>query len=236
MSSETLNVVMPAYNEADGITESVSQVLDTIVGKIPNSRLIVFDDGSSDGTGKILDGLQKQFHPQLQVIHQPNRGHGPTIYRGMEYSRADWILLIDSDGQIELSEFPRFWERRAEADILIGNRVVRSDPPVRLWLSRLIRWYIRTFFQTAINDANVPFKLIRRPLWDEIKTYIPSDTLAPSLFLAVAAKRLKFRMVELEVAHLPRRSGQSSIAGWRLLKFCFKAFGQITAFRKKWAQ
>jgi glycosyltransferase involved in cell wall biosynthesis len=187
----------------------------------------VIDDGSRDATGAILDDLAKSHPYKMRVIHTPNRGHGPALWQGLNSANADWILLVDADNQIELDHFIDFWENRIQADIIIGNRLSRFDPPLRIWLSNLIRFFINFYFGEKIADANVPFKLFKHFLWEKVKKRIPADTLAPSLFLAVAAKRLGYKMVEYKVRHYPRRTGKGSLRSWQLLPFCFKAFQQL---------
>jgi hypothetical protein len=80
-------------------------------------------------------------------------------------------------------------------------------------------------------DANVPFKLMRRVVWEDARALIPADTLAPSLFLAVFAARRGYRVAHIEVAHRERQTGVVSIRRWRLLKFCARAFRQLLTFR-----
>ncbi|MGB9613549.1 MAG: WecB/TagA/CpsF family glycosyltransferase, partial [Candidatus Margulisiibacteriota bacterium] len=225
--------VMPAYNEVDSIEDTVRNIVNVILNKVSGSRLIVIDDGSHDGTEAILDHLASELEDKVQVFHQPNRGHGPAIYLGIEKSSAEWIFLVDSDNQIELSDFYKLWGKTKEAEILMGKRVLRHDPLVRLWLSKLIRHFLKIFLRMDIYDANVPFKLFKRQLWLKAQKYIPPNTLAPSLFLAVVAKKLGYRMIEIEVRHYPRRAGQSSLKSFRrLLGFCAKALVQLWVLKK----
>jgi len=228
----SLEIIMPVYNEAASIEETVRKIKTEILDKIPGSRLMVIDDGSSDGTEKILDQLAREFREVISVFHQPNRGHGPAIYSGMEKAKAEWLFLLDSDNQIELLDFYKLWEKKEQADLLLGKRVNRHDPWVRIYLSKIIRYFLRFFLGVSLYDANVPFKLFKSSLWDEVKRFIPPDTLAPSLFLAAAAKKFGYRILEVEVKHYPRRAGKSSLKKWKLFKFCLKAFGQLLSFRQ----
>jgi hypothetical protein len=98
-------------------------------------------------------------------------------------------------------------------------------------LTAAVRWTLRVLFGTRLYDANVPFKVFRRSLWLEAERFIPADTLAPSLFLAVYADRRKFDIRHVDVPHRERQTGTVSIRRWKLMKFCVRAFGQLVRFR-----
>ena len=110
-------------------------------------------------------------------------------------------------------------------------RTRRQDPVIRLWLTRLVRNVLPLLFGARITDANIPFKLLRRRIWEDARPLIPPDTLAPSLFLAVFAASRGFDVAYLPVPHRERQTGTVSIRRWRLLKFCARAFRQLVAFR-----
>src|SRR5690606_21860018 len=114
-----------------------------------------------------------------------------------------------------------------------GVRVRRNDPPFRLFLTRQIRRTLRPLFGVRLRDANVPFKVVRRSAWEAARPYIPEDTLAPSLFLAVFMKVRGMDVAEVDVAHKERETGVASIRRWKLLRFCGRAFRQLLAFRRR---
>ena len=104
---------------------------------------------------------------------------------------------------------------------------------LRLLLTRVIRGTLPLLVGVRMADANVPFKLFRRRLWDEAKPLIPPDTLAPSLFLAIFAAARGYRIAIVPVPHRERQTGVVSIRRWKLFKFCAKAFGQLVEFRRR---
>jgi glycosyltransferase involved in cell wall biosynthesis len=151
----------------------------------------------------------------------------------MEEARGEYLFLIDSDRQIPIEAFPPLWEAARGRDGAFGLRRRRHDPALRLALTRLVRGALRPLFGVSLADANVPFKVVRRSVWLAARDLIPEGTLAPSLFLAVYARRKGLDVVEMEVPHLPRRTGVVSIRRWKLFKFCARALGQLVVFRGK---
>ena len=232
-ATPTLSVIMPAYNEEGAITAAVAEVRDFVLDKVPGSELVVVNDGSRDRTGPILDELTAT-DPRVRVIHKPNGGHGPALRTGLDQAQGAALMLIDSDRQIPLTGFPPLWDAvNAGKDGAFGLRSSRQDPQLRLWLTKVIRGALPLLVGVRLTDANVPFKVFKRRLWDEAKPLIPADTLAPSLFLAIYAAAHGFDIAFIPVPHRERQTGVVSIRRWKLFKFCAKAFGQLVDFRRR---
>jgi len=231
MAEKVLDIIMPVYNEAGSLEQTLAEIANEVLTVIPGSRLLAIDDGSRDGSGHILDAWEKKHPSQIKVFHRPNRGHGASLLFGLQKAEAEWIFLLDSDDQIAVGQFSKLWERRRQAELLMGRRAKRQDPRLRLWLTALIRAFLRFYFGLSIYDANVPFKLFKRSLWEKAKIFIPPDTLAPSLFLAVVAQKQGCSWLEIEVAHSPRKAGTASLDKMKLFRFCFKALRQLLTLR-----
>jgi len=221
---------MPAYNEADCIADAVAEVQRCVLDRVADAELVVVNDGSKDQTGAILDGLAAQ-DPRVRAVHRPNGGHGRALRTGLDAAAGEYLFLIDSDRQIPLDAFADLWQDAQRADGAFGVRVNRHDPRLRLMLTRVIRYALRLMFGTKLYDANIPFKIIRRPVWEAARPLIPEETLAPSLFLSVFALRTGHAIVFREVPHRERETGVVSIRRWKLLKFCARALVQLVAFR-----
>jgi len=223
---------MPAYNEEDGIEVAVQAVQVNILDRVPNSELVVVNDGSRDGTGALLDRLASA-DPRVRVIHKANGGHGPAIMTGLGEAAGEFVFLIDSDNQIPLEEFAPFWTAVQEGnDAAFGVRRVRHDAELRKVLTVVIRLSLSTLFGVRLYDSNVPYKLLRQSLWTSARPLIPDGTLAPSLFLAVFAARRGYRIRYIDVTHKDRETGTVSIRRWKLIKFCARAFRQLLDFRR----
>jgi glycosyltransferase involved in cell wall biosynthesis len=227
-----LSVVMPAYNEEEVIALAVSDVQLHVLDKLDNAELIVVNDGSKDATGRIVDEIAAA-DPRVKVVHQKNGGHGAALMTGMAAAQGEYLLLLDSDRQIALDCFPVIWaEIEKGRDAVFGVRKRRYDPALRLYLTQLVRLCVHAFFGTPLYDANVPFKLFRRSIWEEAKPLIPPETLAPSLFLAVYTVYRGFDLFEQDVLHKERDTGEVSIRRFKLLAFCWKGFRQMIQFRR----
>jgi dolichol-phosphate mannosyltransferase len=226
-----LSVVMPAYNEEDGVTDAVHAVQNYVFSVVPNAELVAVNDGSRDRTGAILDELAAR-DPRVHAVHKKNGGHGPALITGMAAARGDYLFLIDSDNQIPLESFAPLWQQVQNGhDAAFGVRRVRNDARLRRVLTRVIRASLTALFGVRLRDANIPFKVFRRQLWNDASPLIPADTLAPSIFFAVHAARSGAKIAFVEVGHRDRTTGTVSIRRWKLIKFCARAWRQLLAFR-----
>lgn len=227
-----LSVIMPAYNEEGSIENAVRDIQRHVLKFLPEAEVIVVDDGSRDQTGKILDQLAME-DSHLHVIHQPNGGHGRALYTGMNTAKGEYFFLIDSDRQIPLEAFGELWTASVNRDGAFGIRAERQDPYLRLILARCIRRALKWLFGFQIRDANIPFKIFKKSIWEQAREIIPEDTLAPSLFIGIYVRWYGFNVAEYETPHRKRVTGVNSIRHWRLLRFCARALMQLMAFRKR---
>jgi glycosyltransferase involved in cell wall biosynthesis len=223
---------MPVYNEEGAIALAIQEVQRHVLDRVSGAELVVVNDGSRDGTGRLLDQIAGT-DPRIHAIHQENRGHGGALMTGLARARGEFVFLIDSDRQILLDDFGTAWAHAGQGrDGVFGVRRRRHDPALRLYLSKMIAGVVRMMFGVRLLDANVPYKLLRRSIWQDASRCIPAGTLAPSLFLAIFARKRGHDIVEVDVVHKERETGEVSIRRWKLLKFCATGLRQMLAFRK----
>jgi glycosyltransferase involved in cell wall biosynthesis len=224
---------MPVYNEQDAIVAAVAEVQQLVLDHVPGAELIVVNDGSKDRTAALLDAAAA-IDPRVRVIHQPNGGHGSALLTGLKASRGEYLFLIDSDRQIPLDDFAAAWAHVVEGrDAVFGVRRRRYDPKLRLYLSGLVRQSVYVLFRVKLYDSNVPYKLFRRAVWNDVRDCVPDGTLAPSMFLAIAAKSRGYNIVEIDVTHKERDTGEVTLRKFKLLKFCARGFAQLFNLRSR---
>lgn len=224
---------MPVYNEQDGIRLAIADVRRHVLDVIPDAELVVVDDGSRDNSGTILDE-EAARDPRLTVVHKANGGHGSAVMAGLEVARGEYLFLIDADRQISLDDFNRAWlQLESGKDAVFGVRRRRYDPALRLRLSALIRRSVNVLFRVNLHDANAPYKLFRRAIWNDARDCVPDGTLAPSLFLAIVAKSRGYNVVEIDVTHKERDTGEVTLRRMKLLRFCAEGLSQMLALRRR---
>jgi glycosyltransferase involved in cell wall biosynthesis len=229
-----LSIVVPVYNGQDTIETVVgewSKVFDSL-GTPYEFR--VYDDGSKDRTGALLDELTKKY-PRLIVTHKSNEGHGPTILRGYRESTGDWVFQMDSDDELGPEAFPDLWAHRAQFDFLIATRKARHSPLARRILTKGSRVVTRILFGAGVKDVNSPYRLMSRQFLRSELPLIPPDTFAPNVILSGLAARNRWRIYNTEQEHKGARTVSGSLVRWKMWKTAARVLMQTLriAFRTK---
>ncbi len=163
-------VVAPMFNEAVGAEAYVRAVV-PVLSRIPNrNSLVIVDDGSSDGTGNILDGIRKQF-PEIVVLkHELNAGYGAGLVTGTKYASDhgfDYVLFMDSDLTNPPDHIERFVGFMSQGvDLIKGCRYcpgggVEGVPIMAYWISRIGNLTARFLFGGGVRDSTNGFRAIR---------------------------------------------------------------------------
>jgi len=232
MHQLTLSVVMPCFNEGEAIDALLREWLEYLAQNIPESELIVVNDGSSDGTGRCLDKLRKEFR-RLRVIHQLNTGHELAVRRGYEAARGEYLFQVDSDGRYELSDFARLWEGREGKVAVLGARTHRLDSLLQRGIDYLLGRTMKWAFKLEWRDPSVPFRLMRRDLVASYLKTLPSSTQSVNLLLACFLKKdYPEACSEIAIPYRLRARGLRRKQGLsRRLRLAAQVHGEIVLYR-----
>ena len=232
-NDESVSVVIPVFNERPAVESVLRDLLESVADAVPGSEIVAVDDGSTDGTLAALRSIAGR-DPRLKVIAaQRNRGHGPTLMTALDAATRPWLLLVDADGQIPARHFLELWSRRKDLDLVMGRRDVRHDARYRVLLSRILEKVVSRLTRKQMEDPNVPFKLVRRDLWLDLRPHMDHEARVPSLMIALGAELRGWRTVSVHVDHLPRPHGRSKLRAGRLLRLGIGTLLDLVALRRR---
>lgn len=224
-----LTLVTPAHNEAATIGGTV-RAWAAELGRLGIAfEWLIVDDGSTDDTGAILEALARDV-PELRVIRQANRGHGPTVLAGYRQAQGRWTLQIDGDDEIGPGPFGLFWEARERFDLIVGRRRGRALSPGRRALTAASRTAVRLLFGGSLHDPNAPYRLMRTEAVAPLVAGLPETTFAPNVILSGLAAKTGLRVGEIEVASRAQPARRS--AGWNVARVAWTVFRQALAARR----
>ena len=187
-----LLVVMPVYNEQASVRKVVREWFEEIENWTEEFCFLAINDGSSDGTRRLLARMQEELGDRLQVIDQENMGHGQSCLKGYGFAverQIPYVFQIDSDGQCDPQFFFRFWRDRARYDVIYGQRQSRDDGFRRLVASIVLKLVLWAVCGVYCIDANVPYRLMRTSVLLPCLGRIPSDFVLGNIALAVLLRR-----------------------------------------------
>ena len=200
-----LSVVVPCFNEAAHIESFVGSWVTHLREMQIDFEFTVINDGSTDGTGRILDSLRREYKI-LRVFHQLKSGHGKTVRRGYESARGEFVFQTDANGRYETTDFPRLWEERHRYDLILGNRIHKLDPLVERVFSKVLQ---RAFEKLAspLEDPTSSFRLFKSESANQFLKTIPPRCTATNLLLsAYFASKDASRVLEVGIPHRIKRT------------------------------
>lgn len=233
--NKKLYVVMPAYNEEANIEETVKQ-WHPVVEKIGlHSRLVIFNDGSTDNTFEIMQRLKNKYSQFISVT-KPNSGHGSTLIFAYNYcinANSDYIFQTDSDGQTNPEEFWQFWENRNDYDFIIGCRKKRQDGFSRIIVTRTLKLLVLLIFGENVKDPNTPFRLMNAEKLKPILEIIPDDFFLSNVIISMLVIKRKEKHLWLPISFKTRQGGVNSINLKRIIKIGYKAIADFYNIKQK---
>ncbi|HKF34123.1 MAG TPA: polyprenol monophosphomannose synthase [Jatrophihabitantaceae bacterium] len=211
-------VIVPTYNERDNIESIVARVLQSV----PEANLLVADDSSPDGTGKIADELAIA-DPRVHVLHRPEKaGLGAAYIAGFRWGLErgyDVLVEMDADGSHAPEQLPRLLAALRDADVVLGSRWVAGGtvvnwPKSRELISRSGNLYTRIALGMPLRDATGGYRAYRRGVLESIDLdSVASQGYCFQVDLAWRAARAGFRVVEVPITFADRERGESKMSG-----------------------
>jgi len=216
-------VVTPTYNERDNLPDLVRAIL-----AHPNTRVMVVDDQSPDGTGAIADALATEFPGRVLAIHRTGkRGLGRSYVEGLQIAikeGADLICQMDADWSHDPKYLPEMVKAAADHDVVIGSRYLRGVSVVnwplrRIVLSAFANRYIRAITGLEAQDCTSGYRCWRREMLAKLPLdRVVSDGYAFLVEMLYEAHRRGARIGEVPIIFVERRLGVSKLSGSVLLE------------------
>jgi len=193
-----VSIVVPFYNEE----ECVEFVLQEIVACQPGAEVVAVDDGSTDRTWEIMQGVAGVTPLRLTK----NRGQSGALYAGLHFAAGDILVMLDGDGQNDPADIAKLVDliRSGQCDVAVGRRATRKDTWSRRAASRIANRVRRLFLHDGISDTGCSLKAIHR---DHVDLLVPFNGL--HRFLPAIFTHAGLKMAEVDVNHRERKAGTS---------------------------
>jgi dolichol-phosphate mannosyltransferase len=215
-----LTVIIPTYNEAENLSRLTSALLAL---PISNLKILVVDDNSPDGTGRIADGLATEYPGRFEILHRttkPGYGRATTdgIRRALE-TGAQAVATIDADFSHPPELLPLLLDALQTCDVAMGSRYIQGGSVDRNWpfwrkgLSRFGNFYARTILNLPVHDVTGGFRMYRREALEKMPLErLRSNGYAFLVEALYVAYRLGCTFTEVPFYFSDRRFGQSKMS------------------------
>lgn len=205
-----ISVVVPVLNEEENIKPLVDEISAAFVSGAPVKEIIYVDDGSTDGTLKILKTLQKN-NPPLRIIHHDRPcGQSEALWSGVKAANSELIVTLDGDGQNNPKDIILLYNAyqaniaKSTKVMVAGQRAKRNDDWIRRVSSRIANGIRANFLKDGTRDTGCSLKLFRREDYINLPYFRHMHRFLPALMI-----REGVRVIHVDVSHRARRHGVS---------------------------
>lgn len=206
-----LSVIIPVYNEARTIREILEKINSVDIDK----EIIVVDDGSNDGTDKILRSVR---YDNLKVIHHSNnRGKGAAFLTGLSHAQGEFLIIQDADLEYDPDDYLKLLAamRQSNADIILGARFTEGyhGSFIPCLGNRSLTGLLNLLFNVKLNDCFTCYKLMRT---DTLKNLnLKAQSFDIEIEIAAKAIKNKLRIVEVPIVYHPRTYSEGKKIRWK---------------------
>ncbi len=205
-----LSVILPVYNEA----KTIRQILEKINSVNIDKEVIVVDDGSSDGTDRILNEIK--FNNLKVIHHTSNRGKGSAVLTGISHATGEYVIIQDADLEYNPDDYLKLMAaiKDGNADIVLGARFTKGYHGLlmpRLG-NRFLTSLMNVMFKASINDCYTCYKLCRRQTLNDM--HLKSAKFDIDIEMAAKALKNKLKVTEVPISYQPRNYSEGKKIRW----------------------
>jgi len=216
-SEVLISVVIPVKDEQESIGELYRQLTGEIEKLGKSFELLFVNDGSEDGTEKVLADLHEKDRRVRVVEFTRNFGKSAALNAGFALARGAYLVMIDGDLQDDPKELGKFLAKLDEGyDLVSGWKANRQDPLNKIVLSRIYNTTLRWISGVKLHDFNCGFKGMKRESLEGVQLYGDLHR-----YLAVMIAHRGFKVTEIPVEHHARRFGKSKFGFGRVIRGFF---------------
>ena len=211
---ETLTVICPVYNERTTVAEVIRRMRAVELPVV--LQIIVVDDGSSDGSDKVLGALEDST---VRVIrHKVNQGKGAAIRTGLAEARGDLILIQDADLEYDPNDWPRLLDPilRGKARVVYGSRFTgerKNMLPLHWMGNRLLSLITNLLYSSTLSDMETCYKLFDAQVLEGLTVVSNKFDFEPEITAKVL--RRGYRIYEVPISYAGREMSEGKKISWR---------------------
>ncbi len=211
-NKKKISIVLPAFNEVESIPELYKKTTKVMKKNNYNYEIIFVDDGSNDGSLKILEKLHKRDRKVKVISFEHNFGKAAALQEGFNIASGNYIITMDSDLQDDPEEIPYFVEMLKRYDFVNGCKIKKwKGKKMFSFLSWFYNFLSARITGVRVRDFNCPFKGYRARIAKKLNLYGSLHRYIPAL---VAWQDCK--ICEIKVSNLPRKYGKTKYSVWKM--------------------
>lgn len=236
--SGSISVIITAYNEEQGLEQSVLSTRQTFHDLGLDYEIIIVDDCSQDRTPQIIKDISKRY-PEIRYIeHEKNMGSGCAFKTGIAHATKDYVIFVPVDNPLDLADIQAYLPRMAVCDIIVGSRLDRVGYSrfARFASFMYNRIFVPLLFNIGVDDVNW-IQVYRRSLFTDGIITFDGSRFFWLVEILVQAKRNLLVVAEVPARMKKRAYGRATStrliimleAFWHMLRFWYKIWREDRA-------
>ena len=197
-------IIVPVYNEQECLPELFVQLKEYVAKASKKSKVMLVDDGSSDGSAKMIKEFCSQNEDFEFLIFEKNFGKGAALKAAFDYTTTPLLGYLDADLQTYPKDFERLLPLIGEYDLVTGWRKDRKDTFVKRLSSKVGNGVRIMFTRDHMHDTGCPLKIMKTSFARKIPMFKGLQRFLPAMVLLQNGK-----ITEVEIPHYPRLAGKS---------------------------
>ena len=225
-----LSIIIPVYNEEATIEQLISKVLAVQLPAGLSREIVIVNDGSRDGTVKILSRFLKQAG--VIIVHQSNKGKTAALLTGFKNATGDILLIQDADLEYDPSQYPKLLGPILDgsAQVVYGSRFlgrIKDMAPVNRWANNISNLTARLLYGVGLTDINTCYKVFTRSSLEGITITSRNFAFDTEFTVKVLRRGLGIKEVPIDYTARSRQAGKKikwSTAlemYWSIIKYRF---------------
>ncbi len=210
--SNGITIVIPIFNEVDGIVRILPAFEEYINQSKFEVNLLLVNDGSTDTSLNEIRKAAASYEHVDFISFEKNAGLSAAIRAGFVKATTKWVGYIDADLQTDPMDFLKLEAMIPDYDLVTGRREGRKDSAVKKMSSTFANWFRDSMLHDGVHDSGCPLKIMRRSVALDMPFFKGMHRFFPALTLIQGKK-----VIEIPVKHFPRITGKSKFNVWNRL-------------------
>jgi glycosyltransferase involved in cell wall biosynthesis len=211
MPAIRLTTIVPVFNEEQTVKKLLEKLL-TVKGV---KEVIVVNDGSTDGTKKILNKLK---HKKLKVLHKPNGGKGSAVRHGLKHATGTHVLIQDADLEYDPDDIGALLEpvKKGRASVVFGSRFLGPHSNLLFWHKQgnaFLNFLVNVMYNTTLSDMETCYKIAPTKVLRELGLESNAFELEPEITCKLL--RSGIYIYEVPISYVGRDFSQGKKITWR---------------------
>ncbi len=226
-----ISVGFLVFNENDNLQQTIRKAYMNLKKISNNFDIWVFDNNSSDQSSTTIENLSAEMKELRLYKQETNVGYAQNLNSAIQKMEAEYIFVIDGDGQYDVSDIENGMKLLKENDVIFGIRKPRRDPFIRILMSYFLGLLSKIILYSKLDDINCGFRGFTYPASKKIRINYNYNFAGPEVYTMSKINNLK--ICQMRIRHYERMSGVSYFNGFfKIIVSCITMVKYLLQLRK----